>query len=148
MAQVSLAQLADPRQFEKVKSTLEHDHPGLRLTLVKVDGEDRLRSQHGGVRVFWLFQGGGEVFLPKGYRTQEGDGAQLPEVYRPDKLDPAFAETLSLLQRQISTVAPPAREPIRAITGRLRNHAFVGDFAGDLWKLEQTPRPWSLSDSV
>lgn len=148
MAQISLAQLADRRQFEKVKSTLEHDHPGLRLTLVKVDGRDHLRSQHGGVRVFWLFQGSGEVFLPKGYRTQEGDGTPLPDVYQPDKLDPAFAETIRLLQSQISTLAAPAREPLRAITGRLRNGAFVGDFAGDLWKLEQTPRPWSLSDSM
>ena len=43
----------------------------------------------------------------------------------------------------VSAVAPAALEPLRAIVGRMRGAAFVGDIAGDLWKLEQTPRPWS-----
>ena len=35
-----------------------------------------LRSAYGGMRVFWIYRGEGEVFVPKGYRTQEGDGRQ------------------------------------------------------------------------
>ena len=37
---------------------------------------------------------------------------------------------------------------MRAIVGRLRDEAFVGDIAGDLWKLEQAPRPWSREGPV
>ena len=143
MGQIQIAQLEDQRQFARVKATLEADHPGLTLTVVRIEGEGVLRSEQGGMRVFWLYRGAGEVFLPGGYRTQEGDGGRLPEVYQPDKMDPAFADTIQLLKSRLSAVAPAALEPLRAIVGRMRGAAFVGDIAGDLWKLEQTPRPWS-----
>ena len=148
MAQIALARLEDQRQFEHVKAVLERDHPGLSLTLVKVDGENALQSEHGGMRVFWLYRGGGEIFLPKGYRTQEGDGGPLPGSYQPAQIDPAFADTLQLLENRLSAVAPAALEAVRAIVGRKRGAAFVGDIAGDLWKLEQAPRPWSQDASV
>ena len=148
MAQIQIAQLEDERQFARVKATLERDHPGLTLTVVKVEGEGVLRSEHGGMRVFWLYRGGGEVFLSKGYRTQEGDGGRLPEVYLPDTLNPAFADTIQLLKSRLSAVAPAALEPLRAIVGRMRGAALVGDIAGDLWKMEQTPRPWSQEAPV
>ena len=148
MAQVALAQLEERRQFARVKATLEADHPELVLTVVKVEGDDVLRSEHGGMRVFWLHRGKGEVFLPKGYRTQEGDGGRLPEVYLPDSINPTFGDTIQLLKSRLSAVAPAALEPVRAIVGRMRGTAFVGDFAGDLWKLEQAPRPWSREERV
>jgi hypothetical protein len=148
MAQIALARLDDQREFASVKARLEADHPGLRLTVVKVEGEGVLRSEHGGMRVFWLYRGEGEVFLPKGYRTQEGDGGRLPEVYLPDSINPAFGDTIQLLKSRLSAVAPAALEPMRAIVGRMRGTAFVGDFAGDLWKLEQLPRPWSREAPV
>jgi hypothetical protein len=148
MGQVGIARLDDQRQFERVKATLESDHPGLMVTLLRIDGEAHLHSQQGGMRIFWLYHGAGEIFLPKGYRTQEGDGAQLPDVYQPEKLDPAFAELIHLLKHKLSAVAAPAQVAVRAIVGRLRDQAFVGDFAGDLWKLEQLPRPWSQDATV
>jgi len=37
MAQIQIAQLEDERQFARVKATLERDHPGLSLTVVKVE---------------------------------------------------------------------------------------------------------------
>jgi hypothetical protein len=143
MAQIALARLEDARQFARVKATLEADHPGLILTVVMVEGDGVLRSEHGGMRVFWLYRGGGEVSLPKGYRTQEGDGGRLPDIYQPDKIDPGFADTIQLLKSRLAAVAPAALEPLSAIAGRMRGGAFVGDIAGDLWKLEQAPRPWS-----
>ena len=148
MAQIQIARLEDQRQFARVKDTLEADHPGLILTVVKVEGEGVLRSEHGGMRVFWLYRGEGEVSLPKGYRTQEGDGGRLPEVYQPDGIDPGFVDTIQLLKSRLSVVAPAALEPLRAIVGRMRGAAFVGDISGDLWKLEQAPRPWSLEALV
>ena len=148
MAQIALARLEDQRKFAHVKAVLEGDHPGLTLTVLKVDGESVLRAEHGGMRIFWLYRGGGEVFLPKGYRTQEGDGGRLPEVYLPDSINPAFGDTIQLLNSRLSAVAPAALEPVRAIIGRLRRGAFVGGFAGDLWKLEQAPRPWSREAPV
>jgi hypothetical protein len=148
MAQIALAQLEDERQFPSIKATLEADHPGLVLTVVKVEGEGVLRSEQGGMRVFWLYQGEGEVFLPKGHRTQEGDGGRLPEFYLPDSINPAFGDTIQLLKSRLSAVAPATLEPVRAIVGRARGTAFVGDFAGDLWKLEQAPRPWSQEERV
>ena len=84
MAQIAIARLGDQRQFARAKAVLEADHPGLELSLVKVEGESVLRSGHGGMRVFWLYRGSGELFLPKGYRTQEGDGGRLPDIYQPD----------------------------------------------------------------
>jgi hypothetical protein len=148
MAQIQTAQLEDERQFARVKAILEADHPGLILSVVKIEGEGALRSEHGGMRVFWLHRGAGEVFLPKGYRTQEGDGGRLPEVYQPDSIDPAFADTIQMLKSRLSAVSPAALEPLRAIVGRMRGAAFVGDIAGDLWKLEQAPRPWSQEAPV
>ena len=50
------------------------------------------------MRVFWIYRGQGEVFLPRGYRTQEGDGEPLPADYKPDCVDPAFADALRLLK--------------------------------------------------
>lgn len=148
MAQIALARLEDQWQFARVKAVLEGDHPRLSLTVIRVHGESVLRSEHGGMRVFWLYRGGGEVFLPKGYRTQEGDGGPLPGVYQPERLDPAFADTIQLLKSRLSAVAPAALEAVRAIIGRLRGAAFVGDIAGDLWKLAQAPRPWSQEERV
>lgn len=148
MGQVHVARLDDAGQFAEMKALFEEQNPGLRLSLVEVDGTGVLHSDYGGMRVFWLYRGEGEVFLPKGYRTQEGDGRRLPEDYRADPLDPAFADTLKLLKSRLAAVSPAAMTPVRAIVVRWKGPAFVGDFAGDLWKLAQTPRPWSTDPEV
>ncbi len=148
MPQVRIAPVDDAIRFAGVKAVFENDHPGLRLTVCKIDGETSLRTEHGGMRVFWIYRGQGEVFLPKGFRTQEGDGGPLPPEYRPDALDPAFADTLARIKAGLASVSPGAVTPVRAILGRRKDGAFVGDFAGDLWKLEQTPRPWAKDEQV
>ena len=143
MGQVCIAPLDDPKQFAQVKAALENDHPGLRLTRLAVDGQCDLHSEQGGMRVFWIFRGEGAVFLPRGYRTQEGDGQPLPADYQPDAIDPAFTATLQSLKNGLASVSAAAIVPVRAILGRRKQDAYVGDYAGELWKLDHLPRPWS-----
>jgi hypothetical protein len=52
------------------------------------------------------------------------------------------------LKDGLSSVSTAAEVPVRAVLGRWKGEQFSGDFAGDLWKLAQTPRPWSKSDQV
>ena len=142
------AQLSDRKQLAEIKSFFENENPGLRLTIAKVDGETLLRSEYGGMRVFWPYRGQGEILLPKGYSTQEGDGRPLPGAYRPDRINPSFAETLGVLRNGLSSVVSAAAVPVRRIIGRWKGDTFVGDFAGDLWQLEHSPRPWSPNEEV
>lgn len=148
MGQVRVLRVDDDRQFGEIREVFEQNHPELRLSVVRIDGDRVLRSEHGGMRVFWIWRGQGEVFLPRGYRTQEGDGRPLPGEYRPDPLDPAFRETLQRLKAGLATLSPAAAVPVQAIVARWRGKAFVGDFAGDLWKLDHLARPWSGDERV
>jgi hypothetical protein len=90
----------------------------------------------------------GEVFLPKGHRTKEGDGEWLPQEYQPEPADPSFLEALDLLAGHSGEFSGDAGGPIHSILSRRRNGGFVGDFANDLWKLEQAPRPWSNNEKA
>lgn len=148
MGQVRVLRVDDDRQFGEIREFFEQNHPGLRLSVVRIDGDCALRSEYGGMRVFWIWRGEGEVFLPRGYRTQEGDGRPLPDEYRPDPLDPTFVETLQRLKAGLATLSPAAAVPVQAIVARWRGEAFVGDFAGDLWKLDHLARPWSSDERV
>ncbi len=87
-------------------------------------------------------------FLSNGYRTQEGGAEPLPGAYRPDKIDPALAETLTLLQRGLSSVSLQAAGRVEAILKRRRGDEFTGDFAAELWSLEHLPRPWAKDEQV
>jgi len=145
---IRLAHVDDAKAFAAVRDVFEEDHPGLKLTIVEVDGPTTLRAEHGGMRVFWLDRGSGEVRVRKGYRTQEGDGQPLPGDYRPDPLDASFAETLAVLRDGVDSVSDAAAVPVRAVVKRWKDGAFVGDYAGDLWKLEQIRRPWSSDPKV
>jgi len=147
-ARVLVSQLGDKKQFTEIKTLFEGENPEIRFTLAKVDGAATLRCEHGGMRVFWLFQGQGEVLLPKGYRTQEGDGRPLPGEYKPDKIGPVFAETLGVLKNGLAKVASPADTPVRRILKRWKGDTFVGDYAGELWSLEHSARPWSSDKEV
>jgi predicted dehydrogenase len=145
---IHVAQLANPQQFAQMKQAIEEDNPDIRFSLVEVDGEATLRAEQGGMRVFWLYRGQGEVFLPKGYRTQEGDGKPLPAFYKPDQPDAPFVDAIRLMKTRLGSVSPGATVAVKAIVGRLRNEGFVGNFAGDLWTLEHASRPWSADAQV
>jgi len=138
----------DEKRVGEMRAFFEDDNPGLRLTRVDVDGPCELRSEHGGMRVFWIYRGQGEVFLPQGYRTQEGDGQGLPAEYQPDPLDPAFAGMLQRLQAGRSSVSPAAGVAVDAILRRWKGDAFAGDYVGELWKLDHVARPWAADAGV
>ncbi|MCI0656839.1 MAG: hypothetical protein L0170_07185 [Acidobacteria bacterium] len=148
MGKVLLTHLDCETEFQELKEFFEYENPGLRLTIAEVDGEGVLRSQHGGMRVYWLYRGLGEILLPKGYRTKEGDGRPLPGEYQPDPVSPAFAEALRILKNGPPSLAPAAGAAVQAILKRWNRETFTGDFAGELWKLEHCPRPWSKDPEV
>ena len=148
MAEIRVCRLDEEKSFAELREFFERDNPSLRLTRVEIDGSGSLPSEQGGMRVFWIYRGLGEVFLPRGYRTQEGDGLPLPAEYQADPVAPVFAETLQLLQDGLSTLSPAARVPVAAILGRPMDASFVGDCLGELWKLDHVPRPWSRDGRV
>jgi hypothetical protein len=142
------ASMDEAGEFAVAQARLADDYPGLTLSRAEIDGEGVLRAEHGGMRVFWLFRGKGEVFLPKGYRTKEGDGRPLPDLYRPETIDPEFADALGRLRAGLASMAPGALPAVQAILGRWKQGAFVGDVAADLWNLEHVTRPWSDDEQV
>ena len=135
--------------FNELCRHLEMSVEGLQFDRLEVTGEETvLRPATGGMKVFWIYSGEGDVFLPAGHRTKEGDGHALPPEYRAEAMDAALAERLALLERALSTVRAEAQSPVQAILARRRDGAYVGDFANDLWKLEHAPRPWSDDEEV
>lgn len=136
----------DAEAFDEVRRELDARFPTLRFGRLTLDGEEtELRSEHGGQRIFWLYEGSGEAFLPAGHRTQEGDGHRLPKEYIPEPIDPAFAGALRALRDAMPRLRSEARVPVESVLSRRNGDAYLGDYANDLWKLEHTPRPWSTS---
>ncbi|MCS7304951.1 MAG: hypothetical protein NZ602_07575 [Thermoguttaceae bacterium] len=144
MGQVLIGHVEDQASFQAIRQALEMERPYLRVSRMEIHGQTELTSERGGMRVFWIYRGRGEVFLPAGYRTQEGDGQKLPAEYQPEPLLPAFAQLLRQIQSGLSTIRPEAQIPVRAILSRWKaEDTFVGDIGGELWKLEHLPRPWA-----
>jgi hypothetical protein len=148
MGQVRVVHMDDEKPFAAMREFFESDNPDLRLSRIDVDGSCELSSTHGGMRVVWIFRGQGEVFVPAGFRTQEGDGQSLPAEYEPEPLDAAWAELLGQLQASRAEISAAALVPVDAILRRWRGGAFVGDYAGELWKLDHCPRPWTSEAGV
>ncbi len=145
---LSPVQVGQNEGFAAIKKQLETAYPALALSFTEIDGEDVLHSEHGGMRVFWIFRGEGEVYLPEGYRTQEGDGHSLPGDYKPEPIDPAFAEMLRVLDEGVEALTADAAVQARLILDRRQNGTFLGDIAAHLWTLDQLPRPWSEERQV
>ena len=135
-----------------IKSRLEQDYPFLRISRIEVREETLLKTENGGQRFFCLTQGQGEIFLPAGYRTQEGDGTSLPtENYQSDPVDPGFGALLDKIADGRGFLSSKALPPVDAILGRRSDcrQFFRGDIAGELWRLlEQAPRPWAADLQV
>jgi hypothetical protein len=143
-----MCRVEETAKFDGLREFFEEDNPGLRLDRVEATGESRLRSEGGGMRVFWIYRGHGEVFLPRGYRTKEGDGSPLPDVYRPDAIDPAFADLLDAIEAGLPKLSAAAASPVQGILSRRKNGEYFGECLGELWNLDHLPRPWSLDDRV
>ncbi len=142
------AHLSDAGPFAEIKGLLEADYPSVKFSEIEVDSDTILQADHGGMKVFWLYQGEGEVFLPKDYRTQEGGDQRLPDTYEPDKIDPKVAELLEKIQSGIASVSQGAAAHVQAILGRRQGDVYIGDFPAELWGLEHISRPWSGDEEV
>ena len=143
------APVGENPQFHEIKAQLEQAYPELVISHVEISDEATLRSGHGGMRVFWIFEGSGEVFLPQGYRTQEGDGAPLPADYQAEPADPELLTTLGFIDERRGSFHPDAWTSIKLILDRrTQNGGFIGDIAAYLWNLEHTARPWSNDAEV
>jgi hypothetical protein len=131
--------------FHRFARRLETDFPFLRVAKIGIKDDTVLKSEYGGMRILCIYDGEGEVFLPKGYRTQEGDGTPLPgDLYRPDTIAPQFAALFHRLHRGLAYISDTARPPVEAILRRWNEETFCGDISGELWRLlEQAKRPWT-----
>jgi hypothetical protein len=142
---ISVFDIENTERFQKFGKYLENEFSFLRVSKTEVQDETVLKSD--GMKIFCLYRGNGEVLLPKGYRTQEGDGYPLPaDLYQPDSMDTKFASLLQLIQEKNFTLSDKAVVPINAIIKRWDSakEFFCGDISGELWRLlEQAPRPWS-----
>ena len=142
------AEVGETPGFNQIKNCVERAYPDLEMSFVEVDGDELLRARHGGTRVFWIFDGRGEVYLPEGYRTKEGDGGPLPTDYEPEPVAPEFLQALDVLEQGRGSLTPDARTNVQLILDRRRNGWFIGDIAAYLWNLEHVERPWSDDDQV
>ena len=120
--------LDNVQAFAEVRDRVEHDYPGNRLSVAHIEGDSVLRADHGGMKIHWIYAGEGEVFLPAGYRTQEGGSEPLPAEYAPDPIDPNLANTLRTLQQNLAQIAPGAAVHVQAILQRWRGDVLLGDF--------------------
>ncbi len=143
-----IAHVENTERFAVAKQQLETDYPGLTLNTVEVNGDAVLRSEQGGMRVCWLYRGAGEIFLPAGYRTQEGDGHSLPQDYARAPMSPEFAAMLDHIEKHLSSLNAEAAPHVQLILNRRKGPEFMGDIAAHLWGLDHAPRPWSQDERV
>lgn len=144
--------LDDPNSLEPVFRELEDGNPGFTMGVGTVDSDEViLTSGRGGVRHLWIERGEGRVYLPEGYRTQEGDGARLPDEYRTAAVDPDVLATLHTLAHRVETFHPRLQAPVRAIIARLHGTTFIGDIAGEVWLIIESgvpPEEWTADQDA
>ena len=116
MPEVIVGRVDDPPTWTAAAQAFRAWNPGYTLGQGTVGSaaEALLTPTPGAVRYCWLFDGRGEVWLPAGYRTQEGDGTRLPAAYRPDPLDPEAQDALATLRAALTTADGVIPEEVRA----------------------------------
>ena len=148
--------LSDADAVARLEKRIQQDHPNVDFGVVDVAAPTRFTSPENAVTFWFLFKGKGEILLPAGYRTQEGDGAFFSSGYQTDATPADLAEKLNLIEKKFDTVSAAVQTPVRAILDRATagkdadgNPAFAGDVCGELWKLEESGvRPWSSDAEV
>lgn len=152
MGQVRLSSVLDAGALDALAQFVRERHGHLRFGRTLVEGNEVLTSGHGGIKVFWAYAGEGEVYLPAGHRTKEGDGEPLPGDYACDPMEHAFAEALDCLKGSFAALRSQAQAPVHAILSRRRatgnGGAYAGECANDLWKIAHVPQPWSPDSAV
>jgi hypothetical protein len=111
-------------------------------------GEELLETPLGVLRIFWIYAGTGQIFLPSGFRTKEGDGQRLPAYYRPEPMDQHFRERLEILSDGFEEVNLAAQSIVQSILSRVRGNTYVGDFTQDLTRLTNVRTKWSNDQKI
>lgn len=141
---VAAFRLSDSKAFRAFADDFACRRPWLRFETEEVRGtETTLRSEGGRTKIWWIHRGEGEVYLPSGHRTKEGDGQRLPAEYRAEPMCEEFAAALAVVHDGLSGLNALARPAVKSILERRRQGSYIGDYANDLWKLEHVERPWT-----
>jgi hypothetical protein len=107
-------------------------NPGYAFASGELRGEAEWRSAPGS-RVCWIQEGRGEVLVPEGYRTKEGDGERLPPDYRPEPPLPGWVEAVRYAATRVDAFDGELRNAIAGICSRLSGTTYIGDAANHLW---------------
>ncbi len=139
MGNIVVGHIDDPASLEPVYETFEAMIPCFKMgTGVFNADEDVLTSGYGGVRHIWIHEGQGSVELTAGYRTKEGDGEKLPEIYTTDDVDSDILDALRLLSANMNGVHSKIQYPVANIVERLSDKTLAGDLAGDIWLIVES----------
>jgi hypothetical protein len=128
----AVAHIDDPPSLAGFARLFEEGNPGYRLGCRAQHGEAPWQAAAGS-RVAWIQDGRGEVFVPKGYRTKEGDGAPLPPEYRPEPAPEEWLKAVRYAATRVDKFQGDVQTAIRSICSRLHGNIYVGDAANDLW---------------
>jgi hypothetical protein len=133
MPDITKASIGDHHAVAVAAAEVASRMPDYEISAVTTAGEAELVPD-GGVAYHWVDSGSGEVFLPAGHVTQEGDGQPLPPSYRrvvtPDDARRAF-ETLA---RELDTLPDDVRPIIASLLERHAAHR-VGEINSDLTRI-------------
>jgi len=114
--------------------------PGYQIAALAVNGETLLHST--GVAYHWPVAGNADVWIPKGTRTQEGDGDPLPGSYRSIAVEKPLLAALEALRSGDNNIDPAVREIVRAIVRRA-DGGWLGEIRSDLTRIqERWPDVW------
>jgi len=151
MPDIVYGHIDDEETLKPVFAEFDEVNPGFKIGVGTFDADDGvLTSEYGGVRHTWLCDGEGEVFLPSGYRTKEGDGDKLPECYITDEVDKDILEILQFLSEN-ANVHEKIEYPLSEILERLSGKHLAGDIAGEIWLIVESGLPieeWSEDADV
>jgi hypothetical protein len=129
----------DKESLALVLEEFEELNPGFKLGSGAFEGDGVLSSAYGGVRHVWIEEGQGSIYLPKDYRTKEGDGGVLPPAYRTDRLDAKMLEAMRFLSENIDGFHDKIKMVVAAIVARLgEDGTYAGDIAGEVWRVVES----------
>lgn len=157
VAPVIAAAHDDRRAADRLAAAVAAACPGYGVSAGAWEGEREVSVAGGsggsGARYLWPVDGRAEVFLPAGYRTQEGDGAPLPTAYAAEPLPPAARDGVETLRAALTgdTIHLQLQAPVAALCARASGGSYTGDARGDLWLLLESgvePREWATTNEA
>ncbi len=147
MPEITVAHVDDCESLEEFFDEFERRNPGFKMGFSIIhNGKVELSPEYGGVKYMWILDGNAEIFLPKGYRTQEGDGERLPPIYRAEKLSEDFTQAFQILQKRLNLISEEVpyggsiRDHAKNILERYQDGEFRGDISGEIAQITPISR--------